>query len=215
MITEFLFVRHGETDANLNGILQGQLDIKLNATGLAQAEAVAEYLRNEPLDVIFVSDLSRAVMTAEKIAAAGHADVPVIQCRELREIACGELEGKSMEFLREKYSEKMAIFYREKGGCFPGGESKDGFQSRISAVLEQLRREYRGKKILIVSHGGVQQRIFSHICGSVKAGNMLPLAGNASISGFRYSENMQAWQMTFWNFREHLKNLPQHQTLVV
>ena len=56
MITEFVFVRHGETDANLSGTLQGNSDIPLNCSGEAQSRAVAEYLRDAAFDAAFCSD---------------------------------------------------------------------------------------------------------------------------------------------------------------
>ena len=214
--TEFTFVRHGETDANISGILQGQGDCPLNANGLAQADAAAEYLRDTPFDAIYASDLSRAAETARRIRELGHADVPFITTRDLREMDCGELENKTWLELKERYPGQMAIFYRDTAaGIFPGGESKDGFQSRVSQFLEMALKQHRGKRILLVSHGGVLQRVFRHIAGPVSAGNLLPLAGYASISQFIYNEVHQAWQLTLWNFCEHLKNLPQHQTLVL
>ncbi|MCI5779168.1 MAG: histidine phosphatase family protein [Lentisphaeria bacterium] len=213
--TEFTFVRHGETDANISGILQGQGDCPLNANGLAQADAAAEYLRDASFDVIFSSDLSRAAETARRIRELGHADVPFITTRDLREMDCGELENKTWLELRDKHPDKMAIFYRDTAaGSFPGGESRDGFQSRVSQFLEMALKQHRGKRILLVSHGGVLQRVFRHIAGPVNGSNLLPLAGNASITQFLYSEHQQAWQLTLWNFREHLKQLPQHPTLV-
>ncbi|MBE6398733.1 MAG: histidine phosphatase family protein [Lentisphaerae bacterium] len=215
MTTEFFFVRHGETGANLTGVLQGQGDCPLNSNGLAQADAVANYLRETHFDVIYTSDLSRAAETAGRIAACGHENVPLIRTPELREMDCGELEGKAWDELRIQHADKVNTFYREISCCFPGGESKDGFQLRISTFLDDVLAKHRGEKVLLVSHGGVLQRIFRHIAGAVKGTNLLPLAGNASISGFIYSEKQRAWQLTFWNFTEHLKNLPQHKTLVL
>ena len=215
MVTEFFFARHGETDANLTGILQGQGNHPLNRNGQAQAAALAAYLRDTGFDVIYTSDLLRAAETAAEIAACGHEKVPLIKTPELREMDCGDLEGKKWDELRAKYADKVNVFYREISCCFPGGESKDGFQLRISTFLEDVLARHRGGKILLVSHGGVLQRVFRHIAGSVKHSNLLPLAGNASLSSFLYSEKQQAWQLTSWNFTEHLKDLPQHKTLVL
>ena len=187
----------------------------MNSTGLAQAEALANYLRDTAFDVIYTSDLSRAAETAGKIAACGHKNTPLIRTPELREMDCGELEGKSWGELREKHADKVNTFYREISCCFPGGESKDGFQLRISTFLDDVLVKHRGGRILIVSHGGVLQRVFRHIAGAVKCTNLLPLADNASLSGFIYSEKQRAWQLTFWNFTEHLKDLPCHKTLVL
>lgn len=216
MNTLFTFVRHGETDANRNGILQGQKEYPLNSAGIAQAEAVAEYLQDREFDVIYSSDLSRAAVTAQKIIDTGHKNVPLILTAQLRELDCGDLSGWNYTDLREKYPEKMDFFYRESGsGAFPGGESKIGFQVRIDEFLQDVLNKHRGKKILLISHGGVLMRIFRSVAGIGGAHTLLPLAGNASVNEFQYSEKFQSWQLTQWNFREHLKNIPQHQTLVL
>ncbi len=216
METKFTFVRHGETDANISGVLQGQGNCPLNANGLAQADAAAGFLADQEFDVIYASDLCRAAVTAQKIAAQGHENVPLFLTPELREMNCGELEGKSWTELKAEYLDKMNIFYRESAnGAYPGGESKAGFQSRIDEFLQQMLVKHRGKRILLVSHGGVLQRIFRRVAGVGGANTLLPLAGNASISEFIYSDNQQAWQLVLWNYRDHLKKLPQHQTLVL
>ncbi len=216
METKFTFVRHGETASNISGRLQGQGDCPLNANGLAQADAAAGFLADKEFDVIYASDLSRAMMTAQKIAASGHENVPLIATPELREMNCGELEGKTWQELKASYLDKMNIFYRESAnGACPGGESKTGFQARIDAFLESMLARHPGKNILLVSHGGVLQRIFRRVAGVGGVNTLLPLAGNASISKFIYSHTQQAWQLESWNYRDHLKDLPQHKTLVL
>ena len=214
--TEFTFVRHGETVLNISGRLQGQGDSPLNANGLAQADATAEYLRSVPFDVICSSDLMRAAETARRIRDCGHEGTPLHLTRELREMNCGELDETPWIELRDHHPELMAVFYRDTAGVrFPGGESVEEFQSRVSGFLEKILEAHRGKRILLVGHGGVLQRVFRHITGPVSAGNLLPLAGNASVSEFLYNETHRAWQLTLWNFREHLKTLPQHDTLTL
>ncbi len=214
METFFTFVRHGETDANISGLLQGQIDCPLNANGLAQADAAAEFLADREFDFIYASNLARAAVTAQKIAGRGHENIPLTLTHELREMDCGDFDGKTWVELRAAHQDKVNIFYRESaGGAFPGGESKAGFQARIDAFLEKMVALHPGKRILLVAHGGVLQRIFRRVAGVGGANTLLPLAGNASVSEFLYSSNQQAWQLTLWNYREHLKDLPQHRTL--
>ena len=214
--TEFTFVRHGETALNISGKLQGQGDCPLNANGLAQADAAAEYLRSVPFDAIYASDLSRAAETARRIRDCGHEGTPLNLTRELREMNCGELDETPWIELRDHHPELMAVFYRDTAGVrFPGGESVEEFQARVGGFLEKTLEAHRGRKILLVAHGGVLQRVFRHIAGAVSKGNLMPLAGNASVNEFLYNEAHQAWQLTLWNFREHLKSLPQHNTLTL
>jgi broad specificity phosphatase PhoE len=90
----FWFLRHGETDWNAQGISQGNVDIPLNATGLAQAHAAADKLRNRGIATIVASPLSRARVTAE---FAGEAlRLPVALDPDLREVSFGVQEGQAM-----------------------------------------------------------------------------------------------------------------------
>ena len=209
--TYFTYVRHGETDGNIAGRLQGGANGQLTENGMAQARAVAEALREEEFDAIFTSDLDRARRTAEAIRAAGHSEVPFIITSRLREWNCGDCDNITWEALRSDYPALADTFLRENlASEFPHGESRAECQARIDQFLENALAEWRGKRLLLVSHGGVLQRVFRRITGIVDSGNLLPLGGNASISRFRYDGARQAWQLTEWNNRSHLKGLSEH-----
>ncbi|HBJ95691.1 MAG TPA: alpha-ribazole phosphatase, partial [Lentisphaeria bacterium] len=90
--TEIILLRHGETIANANGTVQGQLDVELNATGVRQAERLAERLRDVRLDAIYASDLSRAMHTARIVAEPHKLDV--IPSPEFREWHLGAWQGR-------------------------------------------------------------------------------------------------------------------------
>src|SRR5215472_14130994 len=90
----FWFLRHGETDWNAQGISQGNVDIPLNATGIAQARAAARRLRHRGIATIVASPLSRARVTAECVGEALGLSVAVDP--ELREVAFGVQEGQKM-----------------------------------------------------------------------------------------------------------------------
>ena len=93
--TNLYFVRHGETEYNRKRIVQGRrIDSTLNATGRAQAAALAERFADVPLDVIYTSTLRRAVQTAEPFLAH-HPDAPVHQLPDLEEMSWGIYEGEA------------------------------------------------------------------------------------------------------------------------
>lgn len=210
--TEFTVVRHGQTIANKTGTLQGQTDTPLDDTGIAQAQAAADALKNAHFDVILSSDLGRAMATAAEIAKYHHG-VTVIPDQGLREWDLGDLQGKTYAELNEKYPEVMAAFKSpENSVVIPGGENFADFQKRISAALERIAAEYPGKKILLVSHGGATQRMFCHVAGCVRNGNVTPLCANASISAFRKLDS-GAWQLTKWSETGHLAHIVLHETL--
>lgn len=210
-MTEFVFVRHGETDANLNGILQGNVDVPLNATGIWQAEAAADYLAEEFFDAAFASPLSRAEKTAEIIVNRNKHAIPLALSPELREWHCGEIDGLCWEDIHSKYQyEARSFCFEQLDVQMPGGESGWEFQHRVENFLQDVAEKYKGKRILLISHGGVLQRVFRFVAGAVADGNILPLCGNASINTFCRNDKLAAWQLTSWNQREHLKDIPQH-----
>ncbi|MBE6364444.1 MAG: histidine phosphatase family protein [Lentisphaerae bacterium] len=211
MVTEFIFVRHGETQANRAGILQGNTDCPLNENGIRQAHAVAEYLQNTEFDAAYSSPLSRAFKTAEIIAGCGHENMPLLADERLREWNCGQIDGLKWEDIHANYSHEAKSFCFEQIDVqMPGGESGVEFQNRIAAFLDEAAIRHVGKRILLVAHGGVLQRMFRVVAGVIVPGNMIPLAGNASVSSFIYNHDLKAWQLTSWNIREHLKGIPQH-----
>lgn len=102
-------VRHGTTDYNLEGRLQGQLDIELNEQGVKDALETANILKAVNVDEIYTSDLKRAYKTA-KIISLSHDTGGVINDRRLREIYLGKWQGKTYDFLRANDPD-YCVFY--------------------------------------------------------------------------------------------------------
>ena len=100
-VTRLFLVRHGETDYNKNGLLQGRsINADLNDTGRLQAEAVARYFADKQIDFLASSDLKRAVQTAEPVAAQKR--LTINRYKEIEEIDFGRMEGMNAEGLGEK-----------------------------------------------------------------------------------------------------------------
>lgn len=210
-ICEIIAVRHGETVANKEGILQGQYDTPLNETGIMQAHAIADRLKNHSFDAIYTSDLQRAVDTAE-IIAGFHDKLEVMPTAALREWNLGELQGKPYSELLVKYPDIMNAF-KQSGNVppIPCGENIEDFQNRISNFLNETASANCGKKILLVSHGGAMQRMLIHTMGRPEVQNIMPLCGNASLSVFKFRQGK--WQLITWNDTAHLENILMHETL--
>ena len=201
MSTSVCFVRHGETDANITDRLQGQSDVPLNARGLEQADLVAARLKDEPFDVIFSSDLSRALVTAEKIASGR----PVIPAVELREWNFGRWQGMLLKEILRDYPEEFRLF---KSGSPdfepPEGESAGRFLERAEKFMEMLLREHAGKKILCVSHGGFIKQTLKVVLG-FQTFRCLPACENTAVCRYAAKEE-NIWQLVSWNDASHLKS---------
>ncbi len=145
---KLLLTRHGQTDWNVAGKVQGQTDIELNETGVIQAKVVGEKLSNEKIDVIISSPLKRAKKTAELIR--GNRDIPILIDERITERSFGEHEGKTREEFNfsEIWNYKLNKQYKE-------AESVRDLFTRVKGFLNKIKEEYNDKTVLIVTHGGV------------------------------------------------------------
>ncbi|MEO8481178.1 MAG: histidine phosphatase family protein [Acidobacteriota bacterium] len=161
-----LVLRHGQTDANASGVLQGHRPTSLNELGRQQAERLAQRLvtATPPIEVLVSSDLPRALQTAQPIARA--LDLEIVVDPAWRERAFGELEGQTLGDLE---------IWRTASGTIdpPGGESSTDFRARVHAALSSVVERYADRAcVAVVTHGGVVRSIL-HLLGSGR----LPLAG--------------------------------------
>lgn len=151
-MTRFCLIRHGQTDWNLEGRYQGQSDVPLNETGLAQARQLANELRGESFSAIHSSDLLRARQTAQPIAEALH--LPVQIDPRLREINQGEWEGQLVEDIRRRYASLWAQRTVDPAGIRPpDGETVAEVAERVQAAIHDIARRTSSGPVLIVSHG--------------------------------------------------------------
>lgn len=142
-------VRHGQTDENINGIIQGQLDTLLNQVGIDQAQRVGEALKCVQFDLVYSSDLKRAYDTAQLVVKY-HKNVPIHPSELLRERHMGELQGKVYSKSRSKASDATV-------------EKTESFTKRIldfwdGVLVPELGRRFEENQggvvnVLIVSHG--------------------------------------------------------------
>lgn len=135
-------VRHGETDWNRDGRLQGRTDVPLNATGRAQAQALAEQLTGQGWAAITSSPLSRARETAQIIATELGLDL-LPPHDDLVERRFGEAEGGTLAQLRERFP------HDER----PGQEPWEDLVARGAGALRRLRAEHGDVPLVVVAHG--------------------------------------------------------------
>lgn len=153
-MTRLLLVRHGETDWNVARRYQGQSDVPLNGRGEQQAQAVAARLRDESIDAIYASDLSRAWETARAIAAQ-HEKLAIVSEPRLREMNFGEWEGLTYDEICQcepLAAENWNQILMEAGP--PKGESLPQLAARIREMLNDIIAAHPEKTVLLVAHGG-------------------------------------------------------------
>lgn len=152
-------VRHGETDWNIEHRMMGHLDIGLNANGISQAEAVAARLAGEHYDVIISSDLQRAADTARAIAN-NHRDAVFVMDPRFRERNIGIFQGLTRTQTAAKYPDLIKEVQEDPWNAkIPQAETRIEMAARVREGLQDLRRQYYGKSVLLVTHGGVFQRL--------------------------------------------------------
>jgi len=204
-MTTFTFIRHGETDWNLQQRFQGQIDVPLNATGHAQAARLATRLASAPADLLFSSDLLRARETAAPLERAwARQALPV---PGLREQSFGVLEGLDVPTIRARHPALWTDWLEHRADfALPGGESLRQFHERVLAAVQALASAHAGRHLAIVTHGGVLDMLW-------RSAHDLPLDGlracaipNTGINRLRWQGG--ALQVEIWADDAHLAETP-------
>lgn len=143
MKTKVIYFVHGTTFDNAEGKCSGWRQAQLTEIGKKRAIELGKIRKNTYFDIIFTSDLERAIESA-KLAFP---NIKHIQDKRLRECNYGELEGKD---------KKVVVYEDHIEEPFPNGESLKDVEKRIKNFIEYLQKNYRGKTIGIVAHRATQ-----------------------------------------------------------
>jgi probable phosphoglycerate mutase len=194
-------VRHGETAWNAEGRVQGQLDLPLNKTGLAQARAVAAVLKVESFAAIYSSDLIRTRQTAQPVAEL--LKKKIVLDANLRERHYGMFQGMTYTEASERIPEGYARFKaRDPAYDFGTGESLSRFNERALACIRGLAEKHAGENLLVITHGGVLEMVYRHATGrglSTPRDFEIP---NAAIN--RVEIGAAGWRVESWADIGHL-----------
>jgi broad specificity phosphatase PhoE len=156
------FIRHGQTDFNKEGRVQGQeIDMPLNEIGISQAEKAIEFLP-EGIDVIISSPLNRAFQTAEIINSKYNVDM--VLRYDIQELKYGSLAGKNWQEIEEETCDadirKKDVSAKYDYRIY-GGESVEDVKERVKKFVEYLKENYEGKQVLVSTHGGIIEALQS------------------------------------------------------
>lgn len=157
-VQKIIVLRHGETDWNQKGLVQGISDIPLNANGLRQAQSLARSLQKYKIAHVFSSDKVRAIQTAGIVANTSSCSVSVHKA--LREQNFGVAEGQERQNIRKQYAELFTIIddisHPETNRTFlPSAESRLEVFNRVAEPLCDWASQYQEQTICISTHGGV------------------------------------------------------------
>jgi broad specificity phosphatase PhoE len=202
---ELYFIRHGESEGNRDGIIQGRNPSRLTHNGRSQAKEAGDWFRSRSLDLILTSPLARALETAEIIAAeAGVTSIRTTE--ELTEIDTGIFSGLTFEQAERMHPEAWRVFQRESWEGVPQAERIAELLSRAEKIwsLLALFVGQGQRRVLCVTHSGFLQWIVRSTLGSRSWMPLFSSSGNCCVSHLRvansapgdgYNGHLATWMM--------------------
>lgn len=197
-----LLLRHGQSEANKNDIIQGHMESSLSELGREQAKAVGENLLESKIvfDVVYSSDLIRAAETAKIITEIlGIKDI--VFDERLRELKLGDYEGKNSKQLTEEEKAFLKSCWEDYTIRIPNGETTNEFKQRIKEIFEEIVAA--GKEdsiILVVGHGGTMYHILQSTL------NILPKDQawfiNCAVNEIVQTQKDKKWTLVKYNDEE-------------
>lgn len=230
MMTTLYLIRHGETEGADERRYKGTMDVPLSERGVQQIKQVSEYIiqnrssrsvgtnslnnlnpetsgnDSNVLDAVYSSDLSRAIKSAEIIAAPSRLKPVIIP--ELRERNFGIWEGMSFDEIREKYLEEFNVWAENPVKFSPmEGESTLDVRERVIRAFDEIIGKHNGEYIGIVAHGGVNRIILCHIMG-IPLENIFRIEQNfAAINIIEFWDNYPVVKLINYIVQDSLNNL--------
>lgn len=197
-------IRHGQTDWNVAGRIQGIHDIPLNKTGIRQAEQLAEAMDMRPVARIFSSTLIRAKETAEKIGK--RQQVEVVLMEQLVEVEFGKWEGLTWDEIQNEYPKEYGYWSVNPAEATPpGGEPYETITDRCIQAWNRILKITNGREdAAIVSHGATLAHLFSYMMRNAPQEEHV-IVGNASITSVEYHPLTKEFVLLDRNDSTHLK----------
>ncbi len=176
MSVDITYFVHGTTVDNENEIASGWSDTELSELGKRQSIKLKGLIKGKKFDVVFCSDLKRAVDSA-KLTFGNR--FPIIQDERLRECYYGDLT-------RSDSNKVDSVILEHITKPFPNGESYNDVEKRIRSFLKDLLKNYYGKNVAIVAHRAPQLALDVILKGDMEPSNQRRLA-------FKTTKRMETW----------------------
>ncbi|MFA5309123.1 MAG: histidine phosphatase family protein [Dehalococcoidales bacterium] len=162
-MSRLLLIRHGRTKLHKDNRFWGNTDVPLSETGIRQAGQLRERLAAEKISAVYASTLSRALTTAEIIAAPHRRSVTT--CPELRECNFGYIEGLTYPEIKRVYPALARELNDGTAVSFPGGENIEQLNKRVATFTQRLADHKAKDTIAIVAHGGPLRLLICSLLG--------------------------------------------------
>ena len=162
--TEIILIRHGETEWNSQKRMQGHSNSDLSSVGQAQIQALGQWMKNVPFNLIYSSDSLRAKQTAEAITQFSGHELQFDQ--RLREKNLGVFEGLTSEEARDRHPKVFRLF-KTAGSKYVinEGESTQQLLDRALEIVNEIRIKHPDERVLLVTHGGFIRVVMKHSLG--------------------------------------------------
>ncbi|MCE9638254.1 MAG: histidine phosphatase family protein [Planctomycetes bacterium] len=197
-------VRHGETDWNREGRLQGLTDFELNERGRCQARALCERLRGEAADGLYSSPLSRAFETASIVGEAFGREP--VRIDGLRERDVGVWGGMTFDEVKVRYPDEWERVAAGEDLPIGGGETRSEVMARMAAAVDDIAERHAGGTVYVVGHGLALKMLVCHILGiDVLHADRLATFPNTSLTVFEVRRGVP--RMTSYGDAAHLENI--------
>lgn len=202
--TTLTIVRHGETEWNIAGRIQGFQNSQLTENGRRQVEMLSEALSHRSFDAVYSSDQGRAVDTARIINRYHSLEIHTDPA--MRERNFGVMEGHTLEQIKEKYPEVYQGYRQRKADYrIPDGESLVQLYNRVTNGLKRIVETHPARRILIVAHGGVldctMRMVFNYTLDTRRNFEIQ----NAAINTFYiYGSD---WNLAEWGNTDHFRGI--------
>ena len=200
-MTRMIFVRHGQSQGNLDKVFVGSAESPLTELGRKQAAMTARYLADTEIDAVYSSDISRAYETGREIAAVH--GLEVIKDPLFREVNGGKWTMMPYEELERMYPDSYGTWINNIGlAVCDGGESFEDVRCRVFGRAEELARGNDGKTVCIATHATAIRSFICTVYGMLgERAKDVPWVGNASVTVAEYDG---AWRLTAVNMTAHL-----------
>ena len=183
-----MFLRHGQTDWNHTHRLQGQADVELDSVGVAQAHVAASALGRRRFTAVYSSDLERATVTAETVAA--DLGLPVSVDARLQEIHVGSWSGKTRTQVEVEMPHYAALY--SQGRDFrrsESGETMAEMVERAIPAIEEILERHEGEEVLVVGHGFLFSKLLQHVLNLPENSRVIGPLSNAHWSEVAFSQH--------------------------